>query len=269
MAKHRSKSDNSFKRIVIILLTIILIFGIILFIKIRLTEHIENEMQIEVSKVLDTIYVPDDDSTPTPTITERMLKVKELQKENVDIVGWLEIEGTNINYPVLQGDDNDYYLKHNYKHEYISTGSIFLDKDYDFNKPSENLLIYGHRNKVGLMFDELIKYKDKSFYNEHKTIRFTTATEDAKYEVMSAFYSRVYYKDETDVFRYYSFVNAKNGLEYAEFVNNAKDASIYDTEITAVYGDQLMTLSTCDYTQQNGRFAVVAVKVNNNVTKDD
>ena len=131
MAKHRSKSDNSFKRIVIILLTIILIFGIILFIKIRLTEHIENEMQREVSKVLDTIDVPDDDSTPTPTITERMLKVKELQKENVDIVGWLEIEGTNINYPVLQGDDNDYYLKHNYKHEYISTGSIFLDKDYD------------------------------------------------------------------------------------------------------------------------------------------
>lgn len=265
MAKHNHQSNCNFKRTVIILLTLILICGIILFIKIKLTEHIENEMQRDVSKVLDTIDVPDEieatDNTSISITTERMLKVKELQKENTDIVGWIEISGTNINYPVLQGEDNDYYLKHNYKHEYISTGSIFLDKDYDFNKPSDNLLIYGHRNKVGLMFDELIKYKDESFYKEHKTIRFTTEKSDDTYEVMSVFYSRVYYTDETNVFRYYNFVNAKNGLDYAEFVKNAKESSLYDTGVTAIYGNQLMTLSTCDYSQQNGRFAVIAKKV--------
>lgn len=149
MAKHRAKS--SFKKIIMILISLVLISSIILFIKIRWNEHIENRKQIEASKILDTIELPEDDltsNTSTLDTTERMLKVKELQKENADIVGWLEIDDTNINYPVLQGEDNDYYLKHNYKYEYISTGSIFLDKDYDWNKPSENLLIYGHRNKV-------------------------------------------------------------------------------------------------------------------------
>ena len=268
MAKHKAKADNSFKKTVMILLSLILILSIVLIIKIKMTEHIENEMQRKVSKVLDTIDVSDDTTTPISPINERILKVKKLQKENKDIIGWLEISGTNISYPVLQGDDNNYYLKHNYKHEYISTGSIFVDKNYDFNKPSDNLLIYGHRNKVGLMFDELIKYKDESFYKEHKTIRFTTVTNDNQYEILSAFYSRVYYTDETNVFRYYQFVNAESQEDYNDFVNNAKKASLYDTGLTANYGEQLMTLSTCDYSQKNGRFAVVAKKISS-VTKDD
>ena len=78
---------------------------------------------------------------------------------------------------------------------------------------------------------------------------------------MSAFKSRSYYKDEKDVFRYYYFVDAKNGLDYAEYVKNVKDASLYETEVTAIYGDQLMTLSTCDYEVKNGRFVVVAKKI--------
>lgn len=258
MSKHE-KNNSNFKKIIFILLALILIFGIVLIIKIKYDEYIENEKQREISKVIDTIDVPSEEVTPI--ITERMLKVKELQNENQDIVGWVEIEGTNISYPVLQGEDNEYYLKHNYKHEYISTGSIFLDKDYDFNLPSSNLLIYGHRNKVGLMFDELIKYKDESFYKEHKTIRFTTEKEDAEFEIMSAFYSRVYYKDEKNVFRYYYFVNAQSQEEYNDFVENSKKASLYDTGVTAEYGEQLLTLSTCDYSQENGRFAVVAKKI--------
>lgn len=257
MAKH-TNNNKGFKKKVLVLLSIIIILSIILFVKIKLDEHKENEMQREVSKILDTIDVPKEDVTPV--VTERMLKVKELKQENADIVGWLEIDGTNINYPVLQGKDNDYYLKHNYKYEYISTGSIFLDKDYDFNKPSSNLLIYGHRNKVGLMFDELVKYKEESFYKEHKTIRFTTADEDAEYEIMSAFKSRVYYKDEKNVFRYYYFIDAENKEEYDEYVTNSKEVSLYDTGFTAKYGEQLITLSTCDYEVENGRFVVVAVK---------
>ena len=270
MAKHKAEESSSFKKAVITLVTLILILSTVLFIEVKMTEYLENKSQKEISKILDTIDIPEIDIDPNVSaeVTERMLKIKELQKQNLEIVGWLEIDGTNINYPVLQGKDNDYYLKHNYKYEYISTGSIFLDKDYDWIKPSENLLIYGHRNRVGLMFDELIKYKDESFYKKHNKIRFTTATEDAEYEVMSAFKSRVYYQDEKNVFRYYKFVNAEDENAYNKFVSNAKDASLYDTGVNAIYGDQLMTLSTCDNEVENGRFAVVAVKITNN-TRDD
>lgn len=258
MSKH-SKGDISFKRTIAILLILILISIAILIIKIKLTEYRENETQMEISQVLNTIDIPQE--TITPENTKRQLQIEELQKENKDIVGWLEIVGTNINYPVLQGEDNDYYLTHNYKHEKISSGSIFLDKNYDFSKPSTNLLIYGHRNKQGLMFEDLIKYKNEEYYKEHKQIRFTTTTEDLTFEIIAAFNSRVYYKDETDVFRYYYFVNANNRKEYEDYINNSKQASLYDTGETATYGDQLLTLSTCDYSQKNGRFAVIARRI--------
>lgn len=258
------QKDNS-NKIIIILLVLIMIFSIILFIKIKSTEIFDNKEQIEISKVLNTIDVNNiTDDGKTTDVTDRMLKVKELQKVNTEVVGWLEVIGTDINYPVCQGKDNDYYLKHTYKKENNMCGSLFLDKDYDFNKPSENLLIYGHRNKKGLMFDELVKYKDKEFYNGHKIIRLTTAKDDSKYEILAAFKSRVYYQDETNVFRYYQFVNAKNQNEYDEFVSNAKKESLYDTGINANYGEQLLTLSTCDYEVKDGRFAVVAKKISKN-----
>ncbi len=189
--------------------------------------------------------------------TERMLQVKELQGQNADIIGWLEIENTNINYPVLQGTDNRYYMTHNYKKENSKNGSIFLDANYNWNIPSNNLLIYGHNLGNGMMFQELLKYEKESFYQEHPIIRFTTAEEDAKYEIISAFKSRVYRKSEKNVFRYYFFLNSELEEEYNQFVKNAKNASLYPIDTTASYGDQLITLSTCSYYVQDGRFAVV------------
>lgn len=257
MAKNNKMSAD--KKLIIILLCIILLCSIVLIVKIKLDEKISNDKQEEISKVLDTIDISDTDITLTQT--ERMLQVVELQKENSEVVGWLEIEGTNINYPVCHTNNNDYYLTHSYKKEEVAGGSPFLDKDYDFTIPSSNLLIYGHRNKKGLVFEDLIKYQDESFYNEHKKIRFTTSTEDSEYEIMAAFNSRVYYQDEENVFRYYYFVNANNKSEYDEFVNNCKEASLYETNVTAKYGEQLLTLSTCEYSQVDGRFAVVAKKI--------
>lgn len=257
MAKHNKMSSS--KKLIIVLLSIILVCSLVLIIRIKIDEYLNNQKQIEISQVIDTIDIPDIDITPKKT--ERMLQVIELQKENPEVVGWLEIEGTNISYPVCQADNNDYYLTHSYKKEKVTGGSPFLDKDYDFTIPSSNLLIYGHRNTKGLLFEDLIKYQDESFYNDHKIIRFTTSTEDNTYEVMSAFNSRVYYQDETNVFRYYYFVNAENQAEYDEFVENCKKSSLYETGVTAEYGDQLLTLSTCEYSQEDGRFAVVARKI--------
>ena len=192
--------------------------------------------------------------------TERMLQVNQLREQNADIVGWLEIENTNINYPVLQGTDNSYYMTHNYKKEKSKNGSIFLNADYNWNISSNNLLIYGHNLGNGMMFQELLKYEKESFYQEHPVIRFTTAEEDAEYEIISAFKSRVYHKSEKNVFRYYFFLNSESEEEYNQFVKNAKNVSLYPIDATANYGDQLITLSTCSYYVEDGRFAVVGRK---------
>ena len=197
-----------------------------------------------------------------PIETERMIQVKTLQETNQDIVGWLEIENTSINYPVLQGRDNEYYMTHNYKKEKSKNGSIFLNKDYDWNIPSNNLLIYGHNLNNGTMFQELLKYSDESFYKKHPTIRFTTENEDSEFEIISVFKSRVYYSSEKNVFRYYYFINPESETEYNDYVKNAKNASLYNINSSATYGDQLITLSTCSYHVKDGRFAVVAKKIN-------
>lgn len=253
--KH-SKKTNRLTKIIFIFFIIIFVCGIG-YLTYYLYDRNKNNKDNE--EILNDIEI--DESKITETKTERMLQLEELQKENEEIIGWLEIEGTNINYPVLQASDNDYYLTHNYKKEKASTGSIFLDKDFDLINGSSNYLIYGHRNKSGLMFEDLIKYAEEDFYKEHTKIRFTTNKDDSIYEILSVFYSRVYYKSEQNVFRYYYFVNANNEQEYNEFVNNAKKVSLYDTGVTAKYGDQLLTLSTCEYSQEDGRFAVVCKKI--------
>ena len=259
--KHSKKRGKHFKRLKPIHKIIIFFLLIILILSIRyIVKHLGAQEELkEESDLLNTIDI--EKSDVPEEITERMLQVKELQKENTDIVGWIEVEGTNINYPVLQGDDNSYYMNHNYKKEENTYGSIFLDKDYDWSIPSSNLLMYGHNLQDGSLFHDILNYKDQSYYEEHPIIRFTTDEEDCEYEIIAAFYSRVYYKSEKNVFRYYYFVNAENEEEYNEFVNDAKEASIYDTGKTAEYGDQLMTLSTCSYHTEDGRFAVVARKI--------
>lgn len=204
-----------------------------------------------------------DNSKPQENVeTERMKKLKELQKQNSDIVAWIEIENSKIDYPILQGKDNSFYMTHDYKKEYSIDGSLFLDKDYDWNIPSSNLLIYGHNNRGSTeMFVDLMNYKKEDYYKNHKIIRFTTAKEDAEYEIIAVFLSRVYYKSEKGVFRYYFFINAENEQEFNEYVENSKKASLYNIDATAQYGDQLLTLSTCSFHTEDGRLAVVARKI--------
>lgn len=194
---------------------------------------------------------------------ERMLKLQSLQLENPDIVGWLEIPGTVINYPVLQGSDNEFYVNHNYQKQKTQSGSIFIDADYNWNPKSTNLLIYGHNMKNGTMFTSLVNYKSKQYYYAHPNIRFTTNNNDATYEIIASFESKIYDKSDTSSFKYYNFINASNQNEFDYFVSNVKSISLYDTGKTAQYGDDLMTLSTCAYHTKNGRFAVVARKSSN------
>ena len=247
-AKHQTKSRN--KKYIFILILIIIIILIFTYYKFYTNKN---------NNILNDINI--DETQITETKTEKMLQLEELKKQNNDIVAWLEIPNTEINYPVLQTTDNEYYMTHTYKKEYSSDGSIFLDKDYDWDLPSSNLLIYGHNNRNGNMFEDLLKYEDESYYKEHPTIEFTTLDEDCEYEIISVFKSRVYYKSEQNVFRYYFFINAENEEEYNYYVEESKKASLYDIGKIAEYGEQLLTLSTCEYSQEDGRFVIVARKI--------
>ena len=274
--KEKDDKDFVYTILYIIFMTIIIISALYIFKFYKMSNEATEESQLLNEIDLETQEKANNSSNDIETknnevngnkrkniknnnivTTERMLKVKKLQKENDDIVGWLEIEDTNINYPVLQGDDNEFYLNRNYKKEKSEKGSIFLDAKYNWNIPSNNLLIYGHNIINGLMFQDLLKYESQDFYKKHPNIRFTTEKDDKEYEIISVFKSRVYYKAEKNVFRYYDFINAKKEEDYMEFVKNAKKASIYDIEATAKYGDELITLVTCSYHIEDGRFVVI------------
>lgn len=260
MGKHyKEKTKNKTKNIVLKTILALMLFAIIILIIIYVININGSKTETDL---LNNIKIDESENIEkeTEVKSEKILQLEELQKENSDIKAYIEIEGTNISYPVLQASDNNYYMKKNYKKEYSNDGSIFLDKDVSLELPSTNFLIYGHNNKNGNMFNDLLKYKDKEFYNKYSTIKFITNIEESEYEIIAAFYSRVYYKSEKNVFRYYYFINAENEKDFNEYINKSKKESVYDTEKTATYGDQLLTLSTCSYHTEDGRFAVVAKK---------
>lgn len=193
-------------------------------------------------------------------IPEVLDEYKSLLNKNKRLIGWIKIDDTNIDYPVMQTIDNEYYLDHNLNQEYDKNGSIFMDKDCDVIAPSTNLILYGHHMKSGKMFGELDKYSDYKYYEKHKYIDFDTIYEKGIYEVMYVFRSRVYSEDEV-VFKYYQFIDPVSEMEFDSNMNEMAAISLYDTGVTASYGDRLLTLSTCDYQEKNGRFVVVAKKV--------
>jgi len=187
-------------------------------------------------------------------------KYKTLYNKNKSLIGWIKIADTNIDYPVMQTLNNEYYLDHNLNQEYDKNGSIFMDKDCDVLKPSTNLIIYGHHMKSGKMFGGLDKYSKESYYKEHPIIEFDTIYEEGTWEIMYVFRSKIYTADDI-VFKYYQFIDVNSEEEFYSNMNEMSKMSLYDTGVTATYGDELLTLSTCDYMEEDGRFVVVAKKI--------
>lgn len=183
-----------------------------------------------------------------------------LYNKNKRLIGWLKIDDTNIDYPVMQTANNEYYLDHNYSQEYDKNGSLFLDKDCDIVHRNTNLIIYGHHMKSGKMFGNLNKYSSADYAKQHATIQFDTIYEKGTYEVMYVFRSRIYNEEEI-VFKYYQFFDAASEKEFNSKMEEMAALSLYDTGVKASYGDELLTLSTCDNSEQDGRFVVVARRV--------
>ena len=203
------------------------------------------------------IHYIDEAQQPEKEVLE---EYKNLAKKNQKLIGWVKIDDTNIDYPVMQTSDNEYYQDHNLNQEYDKNGSIFMDKDCDVLKPSTNFILYGHHMKSGQMFGKLDLYEDKEYYEEHPYIQFDTIYEKGLYQIMYVFRSRVYSEEEI-VFKYYQFIDAYSEQEFDSNMQEMAAMSLYDTGVTAQYGDRLLTLSTCDYQEKNGRFVVVAKKV--------
>lgn len=200
-------------------------------------------------------------------------KYKELYELNSDLIGWLSIDGTSIDYPVMQTmEDECYYLRFDFYGEPNQNGCLILDTDSSAGTgtkvcdyangtaPSTNLIIHGHTMKSGEMFGNLKLYADEEYGMEHNIIRFDSLYEEREYELIAVFYSQVFYESD-DVFKYYKFFQADTQEEFNEWYENIKAMSLYDTGVTAKLGDEFITLSCCSYHVEDGRFVVVGKRV--------
>ena len=217
----------------------------------------EDKKQEEIFEELENI-VTTNETNEEKEQQEDNVNLNKLYKINNDIVGWLKIENTNINYPVMQTKDRpDYYLRKNFYKEYSVFGTPYIDENCDIEN-GNNLIIYGHHINGNKMFGELENYKNEEYYNKHKFIKFYTLNEKAEYEIISVFKTTVY---NDKGFKYYQYYNLEDEREFETFINKCKELSLYDTQKIAKYGDKLLTLSTCEYSQNNGRLVVIARKI--------
>lgn len=184
-----------------------------------------------------------------------------LYEKNSDIAGWLKIEGTNIDYPVMQpvAQSSDFYLNHDFDGKEDINGSLFLDSRNVLSEPNDNMIIYGHNMKSGMMFGELKQYLEPQYWREHKKVTFNTIYGKGEYEIVAVCLSKVA-EGNAGEFKYYDFIDAGNKKAFRRFVKNIKKLNIMDEEIDLSYGDKLLTLSTCNSYTEDGRLFLVAKK---------
>ena len=231
-------------------------------------QHQEDTVEDHVSSLVnDTVPEPSGDPTVEPNLDEKpehaepkepvmLEKYVSLYEENPDVIGWLKIEDSEIDYAVMQTpDEPDKYLHLDFYGQESERGTLYLDAKCNVTE-SDNLIIYGHNMKNGSMFGSLMDYSDKSFWHDHKYLAFDTLYEERTYEVVAAFYARIMYQNE-EGFRYYQFIDSdEHGFD--ELQTFLDENQCYDTGLDVEYGDKLITLSTCAYHVENGRFAVIA-----------
>jgi len=187
-------------------------------------------------------------------------KYQKLYEKNSDFAGWITIPGTEIDYPVMQAvsESSEFYLDHDFDGKSDINGSIFLDSRNDLENPNDNMVVYGHNMKSGMMFGGLKEYLDKNYWQEHKSITFDTIYEEAEYEIIAVCLSKV--EEDDSSFKYYDFIDAGNKKAFKRYVENIKALNIMDEDIEVSYGDKLLTLSTCNNYTKDGRLFIVAKK---------
>ena len=250
--KLRRRCNYIMRKIVYTIITILLIGLVLISSYLIFKEKKQNEKQENTFEDLIEIVEENIENQE-----ERTIDINKLYEENKDIVGWLKIDNTTINYPIMQNiNDPNYYLHRDFYKNYSSYGTPYMAKQCNLN--SDNIVIYGHHMKNNKMFGELEKYKSKDFYNNHKIITFTTLEKEYSYEIFAVFKTTVYTKN---TFRYYENINFENKKMYNDFINICKDKSLYQTGIKIKDKEKLITLSTCEYSNKNSRLVIVARKI--------
>jgi sortase B len=196
--------------------------------------------------------------TPPPILADYTA----LHDQNPEMMGWLKIEGTPIDYPVMQSsaDAYDYYLSHAFDKSDDINGTLFIDARNHIIDRDTNVIIYGHNMKSEKMFGSLKHYLDQSYLDAHPTIQFDTIYEKATYQIVAVCLSKVEYQDEAS-FRYYNFLETDSEASFNEYLANIRQLEVFDKDIDAKYGDKLLTLSTCNNYIEDGRMFIVAKKI--------
>ena len=255
--KKRSAGDVLYTIAILIFAAIFLVSGGLLLKRFIDDRKLESDMN-ELAGLIDDTAAPTGDGE-TPETNEA--KFARLLERNPDFIGWISSEGTNLDYPVMQtgSDRQDYYLRRNFNGEYDNYGTPYLDEDCTLTAEyqSNNLVIYGHNMKTGTVFGSLTGYKEASYYDEHPTIAFDSLYGDGVYEVFAAFPIDI---NVDTTFPYNTYIDMDE-QQFNDFISQVKSRSTVDSGITPVYGDQLLTLSTCEYSVGDGRFVVCARKV--------
>ena len=178
---------------------------------------------------------------------------------NNDLVGWIKIEGTEIDYPVMQTPDStDFYLQRDFDKKDSARGCIYVREECDVFAPSDNVTIYGHTMKDGSMFAALHTYTDKEVWETNPMIFYDTLYEYHVYQIFSVFLTTA---SLGKGFSYHQMEWAEDEAEFDAFIDKCKDLALYETGITPEYGDKIICLSTCEYSQDNGRLVVAAVRI--------
>ena len=187
---------------------------------------------------------------------EILPQLQDLAAQNPDLAGWLTVGGTRIDYPVMYSpDEPERYLHANFEKQYSFAGLPFIDAAGQVD--SGNRVIYAHNMLDGSMFRGLFRYEQKNYWEKHPTFTFSTLYEEKEYEIMSVFYDKVYRKTDTN-FKFYQFFDTSDADHFARAMEHFQEKQLYDTGVTAQPGDKLITLVTCAYQTDNGRFVVVA-----------
>ena len=254
----RRRSDRLYTAAMVVFAAIFLVSGGML-VK-RFLEDRKTETQFsDLAALIDTT-APAEPAPEEEPMESNAAKFAALKARNAEFIGWIRIDGTSLDYPVMYSPTReDFYLKHDFEGNYSDYGVPYLDENckMDAGGQSDNLVIYGHNMKTGTIFGCLTEYKKESWYAHHPVITFDTLYGDAEYEVFAAFAIDV----ETDQsFLYNEYLDVSQA-KFDEYVAEVRRRSDVKTDIVPRYGDQLLTLSTCEYSTAHGRYVVVARRV--------
>lgn len=183
---------------------------------------------------------------------------QEMHKENDNFAGWLYVDGTDLEYPIMQGPDNKFYLSHDMDGVYDKYGMLILDENCNIDCECPQLVIYGHNVNSGKLFGELLFYKEEAYCDYHPMICFDTLYGRGTYKVFAAFTTTVSEaQKDGKMFSSLEFVDRE---AYDDFVLWAKGKSLYERDFTPKYGDDILSLVTCEHSDEEGRFIVFAAK---------